>query len=56
MALYLIAVIAYLVALGPEAATVSDAIAASAVSAVLGPWTENRGDRHSDSTLAPPTA
>jgi basic amino acid/polyamine antiporter, APA family len=38
MALYLIAVIAYLVALGPEAATVSDAIAASAVSVVLGPW------------------
>ena len=38
MALYLIAVIAYLVALGPEAATVSDAIAASAVGVVLGPW------------------
>jgi len=38
MALYLIAVVAYLVALGPEAATVSDAIAASAVSVVLGPW------------------
>src|ERR1700730_14292851 len=38
MALYLIAVIAYLVALSPEAATVSDAIAASAVSVVLGPW------------------
>jgi len=38
MALYLIAVIAYLVALGPEAATVSDAVAASAVGVVLGPW------------------
>jgi APA family basic amino acid/polyamine antiporter len=38
MALYLIAVIAYLVALGPAAAAVSDAIAAQAVSVVLGPW------------------
>jgi APA family basic amino acid/polyamine antiporter len=38
MALYLIAVVAYLVALGPAAATVSDAIAANAVSLVLGPW------------------
>src|SRR6202011_3733051 len=38
MGLYLIAVIAYLVALGPAAATVSDAIAANAVSLVLGPW------------------
>jgi basic amino acid/polyamine antiporter, APA family len=38
MALYLIAVIAYLVALGPAAATASDAIAASSVAAVLGPW------------------
>jgi APA family basic amino acid/polyamine antiporter len=38
MALYLIAVVAYLVALGPTAATVSDAIAATAVGAVLGPW------------------
>jgi APA family basic amino acid/polyamine antiporter len=38
MALYLIAVVAYLVALGPVAATVSDAIAANAVSLVLGPW------------------
>jgi basic amino acid/polyamine antiporter, APA family len=37
-ALYLIAVCAYLVALGPAAATASDAIAATAVSAVLGPW------------------
>jgi APA family basic amino acid/polyamine antiporter len=36
--LYLIAVVAYLVALGPAAATVSDAIAADAVSAVMGPW------------------
>jgi APA family basic amino acid/polyamine antiporter len=31
-------VIAYLVALGPAAATVSEAIAANAVSLVLGPW------------------
>jgi APA family basic amino acid/polyamine antiporter len=38
MALYLIAVCAYLVALGPVAAASSDAIAASAVDAVLGPW------------------
>src|SRR6202045_3154495 len=38
MALYLIAVVAYLVALGPAAATVSDAIAANAMSIVLGPW------------------
>jgi APA family basic amino acid/polyamine antiporter len=38
MVLYLIAVIAYLVALGPPAATVSDAIAATAAGAVLGPW------------------
>jgi APA family basic amino acid/polyamine antiporter len=38
MALYLVAVIAYLVALGPAAATASDAIAASSVAAVLGPW------------------
>jgi basic amino acid/polyamine antiporter, APA family len=38
MALYLIAVCAYLIALGPAAATSSDAIAASAVDAVLGPW------------------
>jgi basic amino acid/polyamine antiporter, APA family len=36
--LYLLAVIAYLVALGPAAATASDAIAATAVRAVLGPW------------------
>ena len=36
--LYLIAVVAYLVALGPAAATASDAIAASSVAAVLGPW------------------
>jgi basic amino acid/polyamine antiporter, APA family len=36
--LYLIAVVAYLVALGPAAATASDAIAATAVAAVLGPW------------------
>jgi basic amino acid/polyamine antiporter, APA family len=36
--LYLVAVIAYLVALGPAAATASDAIAATAASAVLGPW------------------
>jgi basic amino acid/polyamine antiporter, APA family len=38
VALYLIAVCAYLVALGPAAATASDAIAATAVRAVLGPW------------------
>jgi basic amino acid/polyamine antiporter, APA family len=38
MALYLIAVAAYLVALGPAAASASDAIAASSVGAVLGPW------------------
>jgi APA family basic amino acid/polyamine antiporter len=38
MALYLIAVCAYLVALGPVVAASSDAIAASAVDAVLGPW------------------
>lgn len=36
--LYLLAVVAYLVALGPAAATASDAIAATAVAAVLGPW------------------
>lgn len=36
--LYMIAVFAYLVALGPAAATASDAIAATAVRAVLGPW------------------
>jgi basic amino acid/polyamine antiporter, APA family len=38
VALYLIAVLAYLFALGPAAATASDAIAAAAVVAVLGPW------------------
>jgi basic amino acid/polyamine antiporter, APA family len=38
VALYLIAVLAYLFALGPAAATSSDAIAAAAVVAVLGPW------------------
>ncbi len=36
--LYLVAVFAYLIALGPAAATASDAIAATAVGAVLGPW------------------
>ncbi|HEV3374254.1 MAG TPA: amino acid permease [Candidatus Acidoferrum sp.] len=36
--LYLIAVLAYLFALGPAAATASDAIAATALTAVLGPW------------------
>ena len=36
--LYIIAVLAYLVALGPAAATASDAIAATAISSVLGPW------------------
>src|SRR5229473_3603329 len=38
VALYLVAVLAYLFALGPAAATGSDAIAAAAVVAVLGPW------------------
>ena len=37
-ALYIMAVLAYLVALGPAAATASDAIAATAVRTVLGPW------------------
>jgi basic amino acid/polyamine antiporter, APA family len=37
-ALYLAAVCAYLVALGPTAATASDAIAATSVRVVLGPW------------------
>lgn len=37
MGLYLIAVVAYLVALGPPAAIATDAIAATAVKAVLGP-------------------
>jgi APA family basic amino acid/polyamine antiporter len=36
--LYLIANVAYLLALGPTAATASDAIAATAAAAVLGPW------------------
>ena len=36
--LYLSAVCAYLVALGPTAATASDAIAATAIRAVLGAW------------------
>jgi APA family basic amino acid/polyamine antiporter len=36
--LYLVANIAYLVALGPVASTASDAIAATAATAVLGPW------------------
>jgi basic amino acid/polyamine antiporter, APA family len=39
VALYLIAVVAYLVALGPQAAANSDAIAATAAKAVLGEWT-----------------
>src|SRR5215468_10743800 len=38
MGLYLFAVIAYLVALGPVQAAQSDAIAATAARAVLGPW------------------
>jgi APA family basic amino acid/polyamine antiporter len=38
VALYLIANVAYLVALGPAASTASDAIAATAASRVLGPW------------------
>jgi basic amino acid/polyamine antiporter, APA family len=36
--LYLIANVAYLVALGPVASTASDTIAATAATAVLGPW------------------
>src|SRR6266403_2704941 len=36
--LYVVAVLAYLVALGPAAASSSDAIAATAATAVLGPW------------------
>ncbi len=36
--LYLFAVIAYLVALGPKAATASNTIAAEAATSVLGPW------------------
>ena len=36
--LYLVANVAYLVALGPVASTASDAIAATAATAVLGPW------------------
>jgi len=36
--LYLFAVIAYLVALGPQAATASNTIAAQAATSVLGPW------------------
>jgi APA family basic amino acid/polyamine antiporter len=38
VALYLIANVAYLIALGPAASTASDAIAATAASSVLGPW------------------
>jgi basic amino acid/polyamine antiporter, APA family len=38
VALYLTANVAYLVALGPGAATMSDTIAATAATAVLGPW------------------
>jgi basic amino acid/polyamine antiporter, APA family len=38
VALYLVANVAYLIALGPAAATASDAIAATAASTVLGPW------------------
>jgi basic amino acid/polyamine antiporter, APA family len=36
--LYLVAVVAYMVALGPAAASVSDAIASDGVTLVLGPW------------------
>jgi APA family basic amino acid/polyamine antiporter len=36
--LYMIAVLGYLVALGPAAATASDAIAATSVGEVFGPW------------------
>ena len=38
IALYLVAVVAYLIALGPAAATASEAIAATAATGVLGPW------------------
>lgn len=38
MGLYLFAIIAYLVALGPSAAAASDTIAATAAKHVLGPW------------------
>jgi basic amino acid/polyamine antiporter, APA family len=38
MGLYLLAVVAYLVALGPVQAAQSDAIAATAARAVIGPW------------------
>src|SRR5438477_3827953 len=38
VALYVTAICAYLVALGPTAATASDAIAATAIRVVLGPW------------------
>src|SRR5215470_2378640 len=36
--LYLVAIVGYLVALGPEKATESEAIAATSANAVLGPW------------------
>jgi len=38
MGLYIVAVLAYLVALGPQKAAASEAIAATAVTSVLGPW------------------
>jgi basic amino acid/polyamine antiporter, APA family len=38
MGLYLLAIVAYLFALGPVATAASDTIAATSVSAVLGPW------------------
>ena len=38
MGLYLFAIVAYLVALGPSAAAASDTIAAAAANRVLGPW------------------
>jgi APA family basic amino acid/polyamine antiporter len=38
MGLYLMAIVAYLFALGPVATAASDTIAATSVSAVLGPW------------------
>ena len=38
MGLYVVAVLGYLVALGPARASASEAIAATAVNAVLGPW------------------
>jgi len=56
--LYLIAIVAYLNALGPAAATNSEAIAATAATAVLGPWAGRAIALAPSSSLrsAPPTA